>query len=63
VQLAGGAAVDANELREFVASSIARFKAPRAVAFAAAVERHASGKPDYRWAAAVAADAVSATAD
>jgi len=61
VQLDDGAVVDARELREFVAASIARFKAPRAVAFARTVERHASGKPDYRWAATIAATAVSAT--
>ena len=38
-------------LREFVARPIARFKAPRAIAFCDAIRRHASGKPDYTWAA------------
>ena len=63
VRLDDGATVDARELREFVASSIARFKAPRAVAFTDVIERHASGKPDYRWATTVAADALPATDD
>ena len=50
VQLPGGAIVAPNELREFVAKSIARFKAPRAIAFCEVIKRQASGKPDYQWA-------------
>ena len=42
-------------------AAIARFKAPRAIAFCDAVRRHASGKPDYGWARAVAAQATAAT--
>ena len=61
VQLRQGATVEPSELREFTARSIARFKAPRAIAFCDSVRRHPSGKPDYRWARAVAADAVPAT--
>ena len=56
-----GASIDPAELREFVATEIARFKAPRAVLVCEAVHRHASGKADYRWAREVAADAVDAT--
>ncbi len=63
VELEHGAVMAASELREFVASSIARFKAPRAVAFVTTIERQASGKPDYRWAAEAARDAISATGD
>src|SRR5258705_9607696 len=48
VQLRPGAALDARALREFVAQSIARFKAPQAIAFSERIQRHASGKPDYQ---------------
>ena len=51
VQLRPGATRSSpRELREFVARAIARFKAPRAIAFCEAIHRHASGKPDYQWA-------------
>ena len=39
-----------------MAADIARFKAPRAVVVCDAVQRHANGKADYRWAQEVAAD-------
>jgi fatty-acyl-CoA synthase len=61
VQLRPGAAADPNALREFTAASIARFKAPRAIAFCERVQRHASGKADYRWAREAAERAVLAT--
>jgi fatty-acyl-CoA synthase len=61
VQLRSGGIVAPDELRAFVAKSIARFKAPRAVAFCDAIKRQASGKPDYQWALRAAQDAVSAT--
>jgi acyl-CoA synthetase (AMP-forming)/AMP-acid ligase II len=61
VQLRPGATLEPNELREFAALSLARFKAPRWVAFCAIVRRHASGKPDYQWALGFADAAVSAT--
>ena len=54
VQLREGATVGPGELREFAAGSIARFKAPRAVAFCDQIGRHPTGKPDYRWARAAA---------
>ena len=44
-----------------MAARIARFKAPRAVVVCEAVQRHASGKADYRWAREVAVTAVEAT--
>ena len=62
MQLRPGASVAPSELREFTARSIARFKAPRAIAFCGSVRRHPSGKPDYPWARAVAAQATAATA-
>jgi len=52
-----GARLDPDSVREFVAAEIARFKAPRAVAVCDSVQRHANGKPDYRWAQEVAATA------
>ncbi len=61
VQLRPGASLDPGELREFAARTIARFKAPRAIAFCDAIRRHASGKPDYTWARTVAALATAAT--
>jgi acyl-CoA synthetase (AMP-forming)/AMP-acid ligase II len=61
VQLRGGFIVAPSELREFVAKSIARFKAPRAVAFCEMITRQASGKPDYQWALAAAEAAESVT--
>jgi fatty-acyl-CoA synthase len=57
VQLRAGAVVDGAELREHCAGSIARFKAPRAVVFTERIARHPSGKPDYRWAKSMAAQA------
>jgi fatty-acyl-CoA synthase len=45
------------ELRAFAAKSLARFKAPRAVAFCDAVGRHPTGKPDYEWARKLAESA------
>ncbi len=47
---ATGASVEPADLREHVASRIARFKAPRAVVVCDSVHRHANGKADYRWA-------------
>lgn len=61
VQLRTGARVAPHELREFTAGSIARFKAPRAIAFCDSIRRHPSGKPDYLWARAIAATAQSAS--
>ena len=60
VRLAPDATVSPQDLREHVAGSIARFKAPRAVAFVDEIHRQASGKPDYRWAETAAANAVDA---
>jgi fatty-acyl-CoA synthase len=51
----------AADLREHCAGSLARFKAPRAVAFTDRIGRHPSGKPDYRWAREAASDALDAT--
>jgi len=62
VQLRAGAeGASPGELREFAAKSIARFKAPRAVAYCDAIGRHPTGKPNYEWArkAAVSATPVS----
>ena len=61
VQLRANAQPSPGELREFVADSIARFKAPRAIAVCERVQRHPSGKPNYPWARSVAEQAVAAT--
>ncbi len=57
---AGGSALSAADIREIVASTLARFKAPRAVLVVDRVERYANGKANYTWAKEVAADAVDA---
>ena len=63
VQLRPDVNLEPYELREFIAQSIARFKAPRAIAFCETVCRHASGKPDYPWACSAALAAVDAKND
>ena len=50
VALAEGADVDADELVAHAATSLARYKLPKAVVFRNAIERSPSGKADYRWA-------------
>jgi fatty-acyl-CoA synthase len=47
-----------SDLREFVGRTIARFKAPRAVAYCETIGRHPTGKPDYQWAREQAAHAI-----
>jgi fatty-acyl-CoA synthase len=61
VQTRDGAVLTPAEVREAVAAELARFKAPRAVALCDRIARHANGKADYGWAAAVADDALPAT--
>ena len=56
VALADGARADAEELVAHAATSLARYKLPKAVVFRAAVERSPSGKADYRWAREQAVD-------
>ncbi len=58
VQLRAGATVTPVELREFAATTVARFKAPRAVLYCDRIGRHPSGKADYRWAKEAALAAV-----
>lgn len=60
VQLRDGASLLPADVREVVAGSLARFKAPRAVTVCDRVVRHANGKADYGWAKSVAAEAVDA---
>jgi 3-oxocholest-4-en-26-oate---CoA ligase len=62
VQLRPDVRLEPYELREFAAQAIARFKAPRAIAFCDRIQRHASGKGDYQWARSVAERAVVANA-
>jgi 3-oxocholest-4-en-26-oate---CoA ligase len=55
VSLRGGATVDLASLQAHCRTMIAGYKVPRALHIVDAVVRSPSGKPDYRWAAAVAA--------
>lgn len=63
VAFESGASAAPGELRDFVGGTLARFKAPRAVAVRGEVQRLANGKGDYTWAAEVAAGAVDATGE
>ncbi len=57
VALRTGAAADVAGLLEWAERRLARYKLPRAFVFVPEVVRSPSGKPDYRWAAAVARSA------
>jgi 3-oxocholest-4-en-26-oate---CoA ligase len=50
VSLADGARVDAGELTEHAAKTLARYKLPKAIVFRTTIVRNPSGKADYRWA-------------
>ena len=50
VALADGATVEADELIAHAATSLARYKLPKAVVFRPVIERSPAGKADYRWA-------------
>jgi acyl-CoA synthetase (AMP-forming)/AMP-acid ligase II len=50
VQLAPNHSATQDELVTHVATSLARYKAPRAIVFRDRVQRSPSGKPDYAWA-------------
>jgi fatty-acyl-CoA synthase len=50
VALAEGASVEAQELIDHAADSIARYKLPKAIVFRPVIERSPAGKADYRWA-------------
>ena len=50
VALADDATVDADELIAHAATSLARYKLPKAVVFRPVIERSPAGKADYRWA-------------
>ncbi len=54
VQLRGGGSVTDEELREACAEHLARYKLPKAFIYRDRIERSPVGKPDYRWAVAVA---------
>ena len=50
VETLDGAEVSEDDLVEHAASSIARYKLPKAVVFRPSIERSPAGKADYRWA-------------
>jgi fatty-acyl-CoA synthase len=58
VRMRAGASATDEELRAACAEHLARYKLPKAFLRVDHVERSPSGKPDYRWAAEVAAGAV-----
>jgi acyl-CoA synthetase (AMP-forming)/AMP-acid ligase II len=58
VQLAPTVEPDPKALREWCAARLARYKAPRAFVFVDRVQRHPSGKADYRWARSTSERAV-----
>ena len=49
-----GAEPSLEALQEHVRSSLARYKAPRALVLVEAIERTPAGKPDYKWAREIA---------
>lgn len=57
VQLADGASATERELEVHAAKRIARYKLPKAWVFVEQIQRSPSGKADYRWARAIAAQA------
>jgi acyl-CoA synthetase (AMP-forming)/AMP-acid ligase II len=57
VRLRDGEAPDDAELVATAAEHVARYKLPKQIVRVDAIERSASGKPDYQWARAVAVDA------
>ena len=59
VQPRTGTTVTPAEIRDFAATTVARFKAPRALVIVDRVARHPSGKADYRSAREAARNAVS----
>jgi 3-oxocholest-4-en-26-oate---CoA ligase len=61
VALEPGCTPDPQGLRDGCSERIARYKAPRAFLFVERIQRHASGKADYRWAQERSADAVAVT--
>jgi fatty-acyl-CoA synthase len=50
VALAADADIEAQELIDHAAGSLARYKLPKAIVFRPAIERSPAGKADYRWA-------------
>jgi 3-oxocholest-4-en-26-oate---CoA ligase len=50
VALVDGASVEAQELIDHAADSLARYKLPKAIVFRPVIERSPAGKADYRWA-------------
>ena len=53
VQPRAGVAPTLDEIDDFLRSRLAGYKIPRELHLVAQVRRHASGKPDYRWAQSV----------
>jgi acyl-CoA synthetase (AMP-forming)/AMP-acid ligase II len=54
VQARVGTSVTLQDVETFCRTKIAGYKVPRELTVVAEILRHPSGKPDYRWAAAIA---------
>ena len=63
VQVSPAARPEPQDLREWCAARLARYKAPRAFAFTELVERHPSGKANYQWATKMAQRATSVSGE
>jgi fatty-acyl-CoA synthase len=63
VQPRPGCRVDQPDLAGHVRDRLAAYKAPRAVVAVDRIERSPSGKPDYRWARALAERASHESSD
>jgi fatty-acyl-CoA synthase len=50
VSLTEGADTDADALIAHAATTLARYKLPKAIVFRPVIERSPAGKADYRWA-------------
>ena len=56
VQLVDGARLRESEIIEHCGTKIAQYKRPKAVLQVENIQRSPAGKPDYRWAKAIAQD-------
>ncbi|MCU1463653.1 MAG: AMP-binding protein [Acidimicrobiales bacterium] len=61
VALRPGSELSLAEAADHCRERLADYKVPRRLRIVDAVERHASGKPDYRWASSIAAEPASDT--
>jgi acyl-CoA synthetase (AMP-forming)/AMP-acid ligase II len=51
-----GVSAEAHQIREAIRPALAGYKIPKSIIFVDEIKRSPAGKPDYRWAAALAAE-------